>query len=337
MKGIPMRSWGGIGLLTLIVGCGAPVTSTESPSDKGATSAAKPQAVTIALNWFPEAEHGGYYAALVHGYYDEVGLDVTILPGGPNTPVLQQAAAGRVDFAVDNADKLLLARAQEADVVAVMAPIQNSPRCLLVHAESGINSFDDLARQSGFTIAMSVGQPFSRFLSKRLDLSRLTITPYSGNVAPFLLNKKLALQGYSFSEPFVARKQGADPKLLMVSDLGFNTYTSLLVTGRSHIDEHPELVLKVVAASIRGWRKYLEAPEETNAYIHQKNPEMDLDVLAYGARDLQALCLPEGVELGTLTAERWTTLVEQLREIDALPANSEPPGRTFTAEFLPRD
>jgi NitT/TauT family transport system substrate-binding protein len=333
-----MRTRCGIGLLALVIGCGAPAgTTSNSNSEAAASSPAKPQAVTLALNWFPEAEHGGYYAALVHGYYAEAGVDVTILPGGPNSPVLQQTAAGRVDFAVDNADKLLLARAQEADVVAVMAPIQNSPRCLLVHADAGVNTFDDLSKSSGFTIAMSAGQPFARFLSKRLDLSRATIIPYAGNVAPFLLDKKLVLQGYSFSEPFVAKKQGADPKLLMVSDLGFNTYTSLLVTGRSHIDQQPELVRKVVAASIRGWQKYLESPGETNAYIHQKNPEMDLDVLAYGAGDLRTLCLPDGIQLGTMTVERWGALTDQLREIDAVPATSEPPGRAFTTEFLPRD
>ncbi len=41
------------------------------------------QHVTLALNWFPEVEHGGFYAALVHGYYGDEGLEVEILPGGP--------------------------------------------------------------------------------------------------------------------------------------------------------------------------------------------------------------------------------------------------------------
>src|SRR5690348_8486856 len=49
-------------------------------------------AVTLQLNWFPEAEHGGYFAALVHGYYREAGLNVRILPGGADTPVVQQVA-----------------------------------------------------------------------------------------------------------------------------------------------------------------------------------------------------------------------------------------------------
>jgi NitT/TauT family transport system substrate-binding protein len=325
----------GLGLITLLLGCGAP-TPNGSTANSDADSSQR-QAVTIALNWFPEAEHGGFYAALVHGYYAEAGLDVTILPGGPNAPVLQQAAAGRVDFAVDNADKLLLARAQEADAVAVLAPIQNSPRCLLVHVDSGITSFEDLPRQTGFTIYMSTGQPFAQFLTKRLDLSGLAIAPYSGNVAPFLLNPKSALQGYSFSEPFVAQRQGATPKLLMVSELGFNTYTSLLVTGRQHLEQRPDLVRKVVAASLRGWQKYLEAPEDTNRHINQQNPEMELDVLTFGAGELRPLCLPDGMpadRIGAMTVERWETLTGQLIEIGALPAWTSS-SSAYSTEFLP--
>src|SRR5690348_16914722 len=83
--------------------------------------------VTLQLNWFPEAEHGGYYAALVHGYYRDAGLDVKILPGEPNSPVVQQVARGMVDFGVVNADNIIFGRAQQAPIVAVMAPLQISP------------------------------------------------------------------------------------------------------------------------------------------------------------------------------------------------------------------
>src|SRR5262245_45322175 len=85
--------------------------------------------VTLQLNWFPEVEHGGYYAALVHGYYREAGLNVKILPGGADTPVVQQVARRSVTFGIVNADNILFARAQQVPVVAVMAPLQISPRC----------------------------------------------------------------------------------------------------------------------------------------------------------------------------------------------------------------
>src|SRR3990172_12386968 len=73
--------------------------------------------VTLQLNWFPEAEHGGFFAALVHGYYQEEGLNVEILPGGPETPVVQQVARRAAPFGVVNADNVLFGRAQQPPVV----------------------------------------------------------------------------------------------------------------------------------------------------------------------------------------------------------------------------
>ncbi len=180
----------------------------EEPTDPTLTE------VTLQLNWFPEVEHGGYYAALVHGFYKEAGLRVKIVPGGPETPVVQQVARRSVTFGVVNADYVLFGRAQQAPVVAVMAPLQTSPRCLIVHADSNIREFSEL---KNMTIAMSSSNAFSQYLQYKLPLKNVKIVPYPGNVAQFLLNKNYAQQGYVFSEPFVARKEGADPRVLMLS------------------------------------------------------------------------------------------------------------------------
>ncbi len=69
-----------------------------------------PVHVELALNWFPEAEHGGYFAALVKGYYRDAGLDVKILPGAASSAVLQRVARNQVAFGVENADRILLGR-----------------------------------------------------------------------------------------------------------------------------------------------------------------------------------------------------------------------------------
>ena len=244
-------------------GCGAsdasksPTSGTPSASTAALPHNAQPDTepltgVTLQLNWFPEAEHGGYYAALVHGYYREAGLDVKILPGGPDTSVLQQVGRRAATFGVVNADNILFGRAQQAPVVALMAPLQISPRCLIVHESSGISGFDQLRNM---TIAMSASNAFSHFLRHKLPLPGVKIVPYPGNVAQFLLNRDYAQQAYVFSEPFVARKQGGDPRVLMLSDLGFSPYTSVLITNDAEVKQHPAVAEKMVIASIRGWRR----------------------------------------------------------------------------------
>ena len=321
--------------LLFLGGCGSPDTSTSQPpvEKKTAQPAAVRTQITLALNWFPEAEHGGYYAAQVRGFFEEENLEVKILPGGPGAPVIQLLTAQRATFAVGNADQVLTGRNEEADVVALMAPLQMSPRCIMVHEKSGIQKLEDL---QGLTLAISAGRAFALYMQKKLSLKDVRIVGYPGNVANFLQDPNFAQQGYVFSEPFVAREKGGDPRALMVSELGFNPYTSLLLTNGKTLREQRDLVEKVTRASIRGWQSYLENPGPVNDHIHGLNEEMGREILDYGAKILQDLCLPEGMpkeELGRMTERRWRELADQLVEIDLISAELDA-GDAFDATLV---
>lgn len=325
--------------VTIAVGCQAEKSNTPITNGRGISNSdqSKLVDVSLALNWFPEAEHGGYYAALVHGYFKEEGLNVTIRPGGPKVPVIPDVAEGKVDFGVDNADKLLLLRAQQADVVAVMSPLQNSPRCIMVHKKSGLTKLEDLANKKTFTLAMNSGQPFAQYLKRVVNLDEIQVVNYPGNVAQFLEQPDYGQQAYSFSEPFLAEREKSDPLCLMLSDIGFNAYTSILVTRREMVENKPDLVARMTRASIKGWKKYLAEPDQTNKYIHEQNPEMGLEILAFGVNALKPLCLPEGFEeaqLGVMTAQRWQTLLNQMTEIGLVKPGTLQSDETFALQFL---
>lgn len=301
----------------LLTACGSD-SPEQAPAPVDPASPEAPIAVSLVLNWFPEAEHGGYYAALVHGYYEEAGLEVEILPGGVDVPVVPMVDTGKVDFGVTNADNVLLGRAQGAEIVALMAPLQTSPRSLIVRDDSPIRSFDDLRN---VTVAMSPKATYSTFLRRTLPLEGVTVVPYPGNVAPLLTGQVDALQAYIISEPFVAEQQGTPVRNLLVADLGFNPYTSLLTTTEATLAERPEMVQAMVTASLRGWEHYMRDPEETNAYIHQQNPQMGPEILAYGAEKMNQLVFPGNMppeQLGAMESDRWQTLASQLVDIDVL-------------------
>ena len=317
-------------IVVILLGC---VDQQSAPPPK-TSNARQLQQVDLVLNWRPEAEHGGFFAALVHGYYEELGLDVKIIPGGPGAPVIPKVLTQKGSFGVTNADRILLGRAQDADVVAVMAPIQDSPRCIIVRKSSNIKSFTDL---KDITMAITATSTFAQFLKKQGLLADVRIVAYNGSAGQFLTDQVDAQQGYVFSEPFVAEKLGGDPHCLMVSELGFNPYTSVLFTHADVIDGNPELVQKMVTASIRGWRKYLEDPAQTNRHIHKLNPEMGLDILTYGAKALNPLCINASMpaeQLGEMTLKRWTTLTGQLVEAEAISADKVAPAKSFTRRFL---
>src|SRR4029453_2026893 len=84
--------------------------------------------VSIALNWVPEPEFGGIYAAREGGAFAKHGLDVDIKPGGAGAPTWQQVASGKAEFGVASADEVVIARASDADVVALFTIYQTCPQ-----------------------------------------------------------------------------------------------------------------------------------------------------------------------------------------------------------------
>lgn len=83
----------------------------------------------------------------------------------------------------------------------------------------------------------------------------------------------------------------------------------------------------MVRASLRGWRHYLQNPEKVNEHLHQKNPEMSLEALAFGARALRPLCLPGGLapeSVGRMTLSRWNELAAQLVALGMIEADTDP-------------
>jgi len=318
-------------IVAAFTGCG----SAQEEQD-AATSSEGGRKVSLVLNWLPEAEHGGFYAAQVHGYYKEAGLDVEIIPGGVDVPTVPRVATGQSTFGVTNADDLIFGRVEGAEVVALMAPMQVSPRVIIVHEESGIQSLADL---KNMTISMNAKGAFAQFIQKRFPLENVKIVPYAGNVANFLVDKNLAIQGYNISETFNARKQGARPRNLFVSEAGYNPYTSILFTSRETLSKDREMVAKFVQASVRGWEKYLEDPKQTNEHINKLNPEMGLDILQFGAEELQPMVWTDEAKehgLGVMTDERWTSLIKAMEEIEVIEPGRVYAKDVYTTEFLPK-
>src|SRR5690348_12867298 len=84
--------------------------------------------VSFGTNWVAEAEHGGFYQAVVDGTYAKYGLDVTIVPGGPQVNNRMLLIAGKIDFFMSaNCLQSFDAVAQNIPVIAVSAMFQKDP------------------------------------------------------------------------------------------------------------------------------------------------------------------------------------------------------------------
>ncbi len=282
--------------------------------------------VKLALNWVPEPEFGGIYAARDGGAFAKHNLDVAIAPGGAGTPTWQLVATGKVDYAVASADEVVIARSQGADVIAIFATYQTCPQGIMTHASRGLKSLDDLFKQGG-KLAVEPGLAYVNYLKNKYGFDKMQLVTYDGGIGNFLNDKNFAQQCFVTSEPLAAKKQGSDPQVFLVADAGYNPYTAVIITKRNRVKTSPEQIADMAAALREGWRSYLDDPKSTNAAMGKLNPDMDAATMLAASEAQKPLIETDETkkgELGMMTIERWRTLVEQLIELKVIEKGKAP-------------
>jgi NitT/TauT family transport system substrate-binding protein len=290
--------------------------------------------VTLQADWYPQPEHGGFYTALVKGYYREEGLDMEIQPGGPYVSVEKQVAAGAAQFGMGSSDRTLESVANGQPLIAVAATMQRDPQGIMVHMDSPVRSFADL---NGHTVAIKTGSTWWEYIVKRYQLNNVHEIPSMMNVANFVADPSYIQQAFATSEPFFARKAGVASRVILTSEAGYNPYR-VMFTTRDFLAQHPEVVAKFVRASVRGWREYLNDPAAAHASIVKLNPALSPDWMQFtwqALRDGHFVTgdAPSVMQLGQMTQQRWDTMYEQLLELKVIEKAFDP-SSAYTLRFV---
>jgi NitT/TauT family transport system substrate-binding protein len=275
--------------------------------------------VSFGTNWIPEAEHGGFFQALADGTYRKYGLDVTIVPGGPNDNNRMLLIAGKLDFFMA-ANTLMSfdAVANNVPVVTVAAIFQKDPQVFLTHPESKVTKLEELKPLTLLVSKEGITSYF-QWLKSEYGFSEEKVRPYTFNPQPFIADKQTAMQGYVTSEPFAVEKAAKfKPGVLLLADYGFNTYSTLIETRSDLVDKKPDLVQRFVDASVIGWYNYLygdNAP--ANAMIKKLNPEMTDELLAYSLSKMKEFGIVDSGDtlsngIGAMTDERAASFFDKM-------------------------
>lgn len=311
--------------------------AAESPAESGPAESSAPAElakVSQVTNWFAEPEHGGQYTALDRGFYQEEGLDMTIIPGGPQVSAVQIVASGKAEFGMDQADAILRARDEGIPIVAIAATFQTNPQVLIYHKEDHITGFGDLGGHQVFTAS---GAAYWEYIKKAFDLKDVKEMAYTGSLSVFLEDKTALTQGYVTSEPFALKQQGVDVDYLLIHDSGYQPYANVLFTTEDIIKNKPELVKQYVAASVKGWNYYKDHSEEMNPEIQKRNPDMTLDQMKYSAEtQVDFVYGGDAAEhgVGYMNTERWSKLADQMEDLGLLKPDTDV-SKAFTTAFLP--
>ncbi|CAM4438301.1 ABC transporter substrate-binding protein [Paenibacillus typhae] len=266
-------------LTSLLAGCGgnnnanAPVaeanTAAEASASPGAATAepaAEPVTVKLQLKWVPQAQFAGYFLAQDKGYYAEEGLNVEILPGGPDIVPEQQVAGGSADIGVDWVASLLTSQEQEMPLVQIAQIFQKSGLVLVSKKDAGINSPADLkGKKVGNWMGGNEFELLALFDKYKLDSNKdLNFTKQGFTMDQFLGGEIDAASAMTYNEYQVVLESGVkaeDLKVIDMNDEGVAMLEDNLFANKEWLADNKETAAKFVRASLKGWKDAIADPE----------------------------------------------------------------------------
>ncbi|QIR84567.1 ABC transporter substrate-binding protein [Paracoccus sp. AK26] len=294
-----------------------------------AAGGAGAQELTLQLKWVTQAQFAGYYVAKDKGFYEEEGLDVTILPGGPDIAPTQVLAGGGADVIVEWMPAALAAREKGLPLVNIAQPFKASGMMLTCLKESGIT--DPKTDFKGKTLGVWFSgneYPFLSWMSQ-LGLSTeggpdgVTVLKQGFNVDPLLQKQAACISTMTYNEYGQVLDAGIAPEDLVTfkyEDQGVATLEDGLYVLESTLQDDAKVtdLVKFVRASMKGWKYAEEHPEEA-AQIVLDNDETGAQTLDHQVRMV--------TEIGKLTAGTDGTLDEAdyQRTVDTLMAGGSDP------------
>ena len=233
--------------------------------------------VVFATNWRAQPAHGGFYQALADGTYERYGLDVEIRQGRPSINHRPALLAGKIDILMSaNLLTVFDHYKTRSPTVVVAAMFQKDPMAFMVHPDQGYETFTDLVKAPVAYVGKELQFTVWPWLKNEFGFKEEAIRSYNFNLSPFWSNPKSIQECYAIAEPIVTELQGGfKPKVFLMADYGFSTYSTLLEVRRDMAQKQSDYIQRFVDASIIGWANYLYGDRTAaNALMKKENPEL---------------------------------------------------------------
>ena len=318
------RIWLSLAMSAMLVlaACGTQPGESSAPSDDGGGEAAS---VQLQLQWAPQAQFAGYFAAVEQGYYEDENLDVEILDGGPDVvPQQVGSAPDGPEFTISWVPKVLEARAAGSDLVNIAQIFQRSGTLSVAWADSGISSPADFAgkrvgvwdfgNEFEVTAAASaegleegtdyekVIQPFDMLLllSREIDVAEAMIYNEYAQV--------LEAENPDTGELY----QPEDLTVIDYNEVGTAMLQDAIFARASWLAEegNEEIATRFLRASLRGWIYCRDNPEDCIEYTVNAGSTLGAGHQAWMMNEINALVWPSPDGIGVMDADLWQQTVD---------------------------
>jgi putative hydroxymethylpyrimidine transport system substrate-binding protein len=321
-------------LMAVVAGCG----EKSEPTAGGG----KTEPFTVMLDYFPNADHAGIYAAQASGEYQRAGLDVKIVAPPDAALPLKLLQAGRADLVISYEPEVLLARDKGADVVAVGALVQKPLTSLMSLGDRAITRPEQLAGKRVGTSGIPYQSAYLKTILEKagVDPASVDETNVGFNLTQAMLSKKVdaTLGAFWNYEGVDLQRRGRKPEILRMEDLGVPTYNELVfVARRDDLDQAgASRVRRFLQATARGYQQLRESPETGVDALLKADRGLDRDLQTAAVRATLPVFFPEGGKpFGWQEPKEWAAYEKWMRANGLIkrPVQGERP--PLTNEFLP--
>lgn len=296
--------------------------------------------VSLQLQWMTQAQFAGYYVALDKGWYKEEGLDMTIYPGGPDIVAVDLVTSGTRDFGTTLLADLVVSISRNKPAVSIAQIQQNNGLRLICKKDSGIRGPSDfIGKKIGVWLGGWEVQFNALLVKSGISHENVEEVSQGFSMRPFLDGRIDVASAMIYNEYNMVIAAGIKPEEIHIidyADYGLDFPGDVIFTSKKMMKQYPELCLKIIRASMRGWKYALENIDEAVEIVlkhdssliakrdHQTKMMLEIKALIMGGED---------TELGKMSPEAYEKMIKLLEQYNMI-GSPLASGDVYNSEFI---
>ena len=289
--------------------------------------------ITVQLAWTHQAQFAGMYVADQKGYYAAEGLKVNFIEGGPTMDLEKSVLDGAAQFGVTGAERLIAARADGKRLCAIAVIYRRSPLVFMALSDSGITRPQDFV---GKTIQYNA----TGVMILHAMLAKVGISPdqyqevkIGADLGPFYSGQVQVWNCFLTNEILTVQSNGYKVNIIYPDDYGIHFYSDTIYATDDYISANPDLVLRFLGATLKGWTYAIENPNLVAPMVAKYNPKADLQhETAQMTASIPLINTGED-HIGWMKPEIWTGMEQVLREQGVITTPLDV-SQAYTMQFL---
>lgn len=290
-----------------------------------ALSSSASESLVLQLEWLPGARFAGYIMARELGLYSRRGLDVAIVPGGPDHPALAQVATGKADIGIGPSSLMFTARAKSVPIKIIALPLQDSIFRFVLKAENRVLTLRQLAgRPIGLWLGGDEAEFSAMAIKQGMTLADFKVIEQDDKIAGFLQDRYVLSQVTVTNELIQLRNEGYPlPNLQILSpgDYGVAMPSDCLFATDQTIATRRKALVRFIEATREGWRAAFADKATTVKLLTGRYPGLDP---AFQGEQLEAMAPlvfgPAGdVPFGTMDPMVMEQVMQEMVSAKLLP------------------